>query len=190
MRRALGLAAGLTLVATALSPASPADAGCLSARKCEREALIVFDLTVRGASRAAPGREITYVLDYSTTWTPSFAPYWGSYWVGGSFPKGARGPSRAVLFDTAGKRLATFPCGRYADGVWCETRGRIPNQGRIVLSARLPARGHGKARATLGFDSFDGLNAQDHARRHTRAQARAKFCNYRFSRTVTTKVVS
>ncbi|MFF0308562.1 hypothetical protein ACFYSC_14090 [Streptosporangium sp. NPDC004379] len=188
MRRALGLAAGLTLVATALSPASSADAGCLSARKCEREALIAFDLTVRGASRAAPGREVTYVLDYSTTWTPSFAPYWGYQWVGGSFPKGARGPSRATLFDTAGRRLATFPCGRYADGVWCEARGGLPRQGRVVLSARLPAGARGAAAATLGFDSFDGLNERDHARRHSRAQARAKFCNYRFSRTVTTKV--
>ncbi|ACZ89061.1 hypothetical protein [Streptosporangium roseum] len=191
MRRVLGIAAGLALIAAALSPITPAEASCLdAAKKCGRDALIAIDVKAKGTPRAHPGGRVTYVLDYSMTWTPSFAPYWGSFWVGGKFPRGAQGPARAVLFDEKGKRLAAFTCRRHSDGVWCDTGGAIPHRGRIVLSARLARGGAGAAVAKLGFDSFDGLNKEQSARHLNREKSRAEFCNYRFTRTVTTRVDS
>ncbi|GAA4230370.1 hypothetical protein FHR32_007015 [Streptosporangium album] len=191
MRRALGISVGLALIAAALSPIGPAEATCLNTvRKCGRDALIAIDVVAKGTPHASPGGRVTYVLDYSMTWTPSFAPYWGSFWVGGRFPQGAKGPTGAVLLGEDGKRLATFTCGKHADGVWCDTRDRLPHQGRIVLTARLPRKATGAAVAKLGFDSFDGLNKEESARHLDREKSREKFCNYRFVRTVTTTVKS
>ncbi|MEV8632749.1 hypothetical protein AB0395_13920 [Streptosporangium sp. NPDC051023] len=189
MRRALGLTAGLALIAVALSPVAPAQAACLSAaKKCQRDPLITIKVTAKGTPRVPQGGRVTYTLDYSMTWMESFAPYWGSFWVGGSFPRGAKGPEKATIFDTAGKRIATFPCREYTDGVWCAAPGDIPHEGRVVLSARLARHGGATAVARLGFDSFDGLNQQDSERHDSRARSRELFCNYRFTKTVTTKV--
>ncbi len=189
MRRALGLTAGLALTALALSPIAPAEAACLdAAKKCGRDPLITIGVVAKGTSHVPQGGRVTYTLDYSMTWMESFAPYWGSFWVGGSFPRGAKAPAKATLFDTAGKRLATFPCRKYTDGVWCAARGEIPHQGRVVFSARLARHGGGAARARLGFDSFDGLNEQEFARHYSRERSREKFCNYRFTKTVITTV--
>ncbi|MGV9775483.1 hypothetical protein [Streptosporangium sp. NPDC003464] len=189
--RVFGVAVGLALIAAALSPVAPVEAACLGAvKKCGRDALIAIDVRAKGTPRAHPGGQVTYVLDYSMTRTPSFAPYWGSYWVGGRFPRGARGPARAVLFDGTGRRLAAFPCRGHSDGVWCDTGGRIPDRGRIVLTARLARGATAAAVARVGFDSFDGLNEQEFARHLNRQKSREKFCNYRFTRTVTTAVDS
>ncbi|WP_326823889.1 hypothetical protein [Streptosporangium sp. NBC_01756] len=189
MRRALGIAVGLVLIAAALSPIGPAEATCLATvKKCGRDALVAVDVVAKGTPQASPGGRVTYVLDYAMTWTPSFAPYWGSFWVGGSFPRGAKGPTGATLLGEDGERIATFACHRYADGVWCDTRGRIPHQGRIVLTAHLPRGATGAAVARLGFDSFDGLNKEQFTRHLDRERSRERFCNYRFTRTVTTTV--
>nr|BFE79804.1 hypothetical protein GCM10020093_024050 [Planobispora longispora] len=101
MRRVLGLATGLVLASTALVPAAsaapvPAAAGAgragaacrTDAGKCGRDPLIAIAVKVRATPAARPGGKVTYVIDYSQTWTPSFAPYWGALWVGGRFPKG------------------------------------------------------------------------------------------------------
>ncbi|GAA3104954.1 hypothetical protein [Streptosporangium carneum] len=189
MRRALGLTAGLALVAVALSPIAPAEAACLTtAKKCQRDALITIDVAAKATPRVPQGGRVTYTLGYSMKWMESFAPYWGSFWVGGTFPKGARTPAKAALLDSAGRRIATLPCRRYADGVWCRVRGEIPHQGKVVLTARLARHGGGVALAKLGFDSFDGLNEQEFERRDGRLRSREKYCNFRFTRTVTTTV--
>ncbi|MEV7006552.1 hypothetical protein [Streptosporangium sp. NPDC051022] len=189
MRRVLGLTAGLTLIAVALSPVASAEAACLgAARKCSRDPLITIDVAAKGTPRVPQGGRVTYTLKYSMTWMESFAPYWGSFWVGGRFPKGARGPAKATLYDTAGKRIATLPCREYSDGVWCEAGSEIPHEGKVVLTARLARHGGGAAVAKLGFDSFDGLNQQEFERHYKRERAREKFCNYRFTKTVVTTV--
>ncbi|GAA3447083.1 hypothetical protein [Planomonospora venezuelensis] len=199
MRRVLGLATGLALTSTALVPAAPAAAAppgaaysaaaCRTAAvECERDPLIAVAVKVRATPAARPGGKVTYVVDYSQTWTPSFAPYWGAFWVGGRFPAGARGPARAVLYDTAGKRLAVLPCHRYADGTWCDAHGRMPHQGRIAMAARLPSDAKGKATARLGFNSFETLNEAEYARHHGRKKLREKFCEFRFTRTAVTRV--
>lgn len=189
MRRALGLTAGLALVAVALSPIASAEAACVgTAKKCQRDPLISIRVAAKATPHVHQAGRVTYTLNYSMTWMESFAPYWGSFWVGGKFPKGARGPAKATLFDTAGRRVATFPCGKYPDGVWCAAGGEIPHKGRIVLTARLPRHSAKTAVAKLGFDSFDGLSKQEFARHDSRQKSRERFCNYRFTKTVTTTV--
>ncbi|GII02016.1 hypothetical protein [Planobispora takensis] len=183
MRRVLGLTAGLALTLTGLAPAVPVAAAPVSA-----DPLISIAVKVRATPTARPGGKVTYVIDYSQTWTPSFAPYWGAFWVGGRFPAGARGPSKATLYDTAGKRLAVLPCRRYADGTWCDAHVQMPHQGRIVMSARLPARAKRTATARLGFDSFEPLNEAQYARHYSRKQARERFHEFRFTKPVTTRV--
>ncbi|GHH63891.1 hypothetical protein GCM10017673_05480 [Streptosporangium violaceochromogenes] len=188
MRGALVLTAGLALAAVALSPLPAAGAACAGpAKDCRRGRLITIGVKAKGPSHALGGARVTYTLRYSMTWMESFAPYWGSFWVGGRFPKGARGPARATVFDASGRRFGAFPCRRYADGVWCDVGGDIPHRGRVVLTARL-ARHAGTAVARLGFDSFDGLNEREAARDDGRAVSREKYCNFRFVKTVTTMV--
>jgi hypothetical protein len=198
VRRVLGLAAGLALIGAALLPPVPAQATCSTAvvKKCHGAPLIDVDVAVRATPGAHPGGRVTYVLNYSMAWTPSFAPYWGAFWVGGRFPKGAQAPGKAVLFDVTGKKLATFPCHKYSDGVWCDTggqiphHGQIPRQGKVVFTARLAPKTRGAAVAKLGVDSFEGLNADEFARHYSRKVSQQKFCNHRFTRTVTTAVDS
>ncbi|MBG0833206.1 hypothetical protein HS041_36500 [Planomonospora sp. ID67723] len=201
MRRVLGLAAGLLLTSTALAPVAPAAAApagtardaaaCRTAAgKCERDPFIGITVKVRATPVARAGGKVTYVVDYSQVWTPSFAPYWGAFWVGGRFPAGARGPARAVLYDTAGKRLAVLPCRRHADGTWCDAHVQMPHQGRVVMTVRLPAAARGKAAARLGFDSFETLNEAEYARHYGRKRLREKFCEFRFTKTATTRVVA
>ncbi|GAA2863448.1 hypothetical protein GCM10010517_22500 [Streptosporangium fragile] len=186
MRRVLGIVASLALIAASLIPPTTAEAACLvaAARKCPGQPLIDIDVTAGSASRA-DGR-IVYTLGYSMTWTPSFAPYWGVFWVGGRFPAGAQGPSRATLFDDAGKRVAVLTCRKHSDGVWCRAGGRIPNRGKVIFSARMPADARGAGTAALGFDSFEVLDREESMRDYSRKAARAKFCNHRFSTSVTT----
>ncbi|WP_068923878.1 hypothetical protein [Planobispora rosea] len=204
MRRVLGpvtgLVAGLALVSAAPAPAAAAQAVPVSAAACRtdtaecgRDPLISIAVKVRATPAVRPGGRVTYVIDYSQTWTPSFAPYRGAFWVGGRFPEGARGPSRAVLYDTAGKRLAVLPCRRYADGTWCDAHGPMPHRGRVVMSARLPAPAKGTAtagRAKLGFDSFEALDEAEYARHRGRRELRERFCEFRFTESVTTRVRS
>ncbi|GIH94787.1 hypothetical protein ACFFMN_24165 [Planobispora siamensis] len=187
MRRVLGLTAGLALAFTALAPAAPAATASAPA-SAPADPLISIAVKVRATPLARPGGRVTYVIDYAQTWTPSFAPYWGAFWVGGRFPAGARGPSKATLYDTAGKRLAVLPCRRYADGTWCDAHVRMPHQGRIVMSARLSAKAGRTATARLGFDSFEPLNEAQYARHYSRKQARERFREFRFTKTVTTRV--
>jgi hypothetical protein len=198
VRRVLGLAAGLALIGAALSPPAPAQATCTVAavKKCQGHPLIDIDVAVRATPHAHPGGRVTYVLNYSMTWTPSFAPYWGAFWVGGRFPKGAQTPSKATFFDATGKKLATIPCRRHSDGVWCDTggqvphHGQIPRQGKIVFTARLAPKSGGAAVAKLGVDSFEGLNEAEFARHYSRKRSQEKFCNHRFAKAVTTTVLS
>lgn len=187
MRRVLGITAGLALIAAALSPLPQAQASCVTAaRKCQGAPLIGIEVT----GGAVPGPDskgrISYTLDYSMTWTPSFAPYWGAFWVGGRFPKGARGPARAVLLDDAGERVAVLRCREHSDGVWCAAGSHVPHRGRIVFTARLAPGTEARTAARLGFDSFEGLDREESARRLSRTQAREGFCEHRFTTTVTT----
>jgi hypothetical protein len=185
MRRALGIAAGLVLIAAALSPLPQAQASCVTAaRKCQGEPLIGIELAAGAVPRPDAGGRVSYTLDYSMNWTPSFAPYWGTFWVGGRFPKGARGPAEAVMLDATGGRLAVLRCRKHSDGVWCAAGSHVPHRGRIVFTARL-APGTG-AEAELGFDSFEGLDREESGRRFSRAKARERFCNHRFTTTVMT----
>ncbi|MER5627581.1 hypothetical protein ABT061_41830 [Streptosporangium sp. NPDC002544] len=182
MRHALGIAAGLALIAVALSPLPHAQASCVSVtRKCQAEPLIDIKVAARATPPAAPSGQVSYTLDYSMTLTPSFAPYWGTFWVGGRFPAG-RGPTRAVLLDAAGKRVAVLRCREHSDGVWCAAGSHIPHRGRVVLTA--PTGGKGVTR--LGFDSFEALDRKESERRFSRREARERFCNHRFTTTVTT----
>ncbi|MFI6511118.1 hypothetical protein ACIBCT_26220 [Streptosporangium sp. NPDC050855] len=184
MRRALGIVAGLVLVAAALVPPQ-AQASCVTAaKKCRGEPLIGIELVAGAVPRAGDGGRVSYTLDYAMTLTPSFAPYWGDFWVGGRFPRGARGPATATLLDGTGRRLAVLACREHADGVWCAAGSHLPPRGRIVFTTRLAPDGPGTAR--LGFDSFEGLDREQSERRRTRAQARERFCNHRFTTTVTT----
>ncbi|MER5643307.1 hypothetical protein [Streptosporangium sp. NPDC002524] len=188
MRRVIGIATGLVLIAAALSPLPQAQASCVTAaRKCQGAPLIGIEVTGGAVPVPASGGRISYTLDYSMTWTPSFAPYWGAFWVGGRFPKGARGPSRAVVLDATGERVAVLRCREHSDGVWCAAGSHVPHRGRIVFTARLaPGAGTGAAAARLGFDSFEGLDQEESARRFSRTLAREKFCEHRFTTTVTT----
>ncbi|MEU1731955.1 hypothetical protein [Streptosporangium sp. NPDC020145] len=196
MRRALGLTTGLALVAVALSPIAPAQAAtCVSAvEKCEREPLVKIKLKAKGTPRVHQGGRVTYTLDYSMTWMESFAPYWASFWVGGTLPRGAKAPRTATLMDPSGRKVATFPCHRYRDGLWCEVPSDVskpvPHKGRIVLSTTLARHGGRTAVARLGFDSVDGLGQKDFERHYGRAAARDRFCVFRFTKTVVTKVRS
>ncbi|WP_329083546.1 MULTISPECIES: hypothetical protein [unclassified Streptosporangium] len=185
MRRALGIAAGLALIAAALSPLPQAQASCVTAAgKCQEKPLIGVELTAGAVPRPDSSGRVSYTLNYSMTWTPSFAPYWGAFWVGGRFPKGARGPTRAVLLDTTGGRLAVLRCREHSDGVWCAAGSHVPHRGRIVFTTRLAPGADATAR--LGLDSFEGLDREEAGRRLSRAQARERFCNHRFTTTVTT----
>ncbi|MGC5010437.1 hypothetical protein ACLQ2R_06690 [Streptosporangium sp. DT93] len=179
MRRALGIAVGLVLVAAALTPPQ-AQASCVTeAKKCGGKPLIGIEVAAKAVPRATGSRRISYTLDYTMTPTPSFAPYWGDFWVGGRFPRGARGPTTATLLDATGRRLAVLACRRHADGVWCAAGSHLPHRGRIVFTARIAPGGPATAR--LGFDSFEALDRGQSERRRTRAQARATFCNHRFT---------
>ncbi|MER7128755.1 hypothetical protein [Streptosporangium saharense] len=200
MRRAVGLTgltgltAGLALVAVALTPLAPAQAAtCVSAvKKCERDPLVKIKFKANGTPRVHQGGRVTYTLDYTMTWAESFAPYWASFWVGGSLPKGARTPRSATLLSTSGKRLATFPCHTYRDGVWCEIPSDVshpvPYRGTIVLKTTLARHGGRTATARLGFDSVDGLGQRDFERNYSRTTSHDRFCAFRSTRTVVTKV--
>ncbi|MEU4835866.1 hypothetical protein [Streptosporangium sp. NPDC023615] len=182
MRRALGIAVGLVLVAAALTPPQ-AQASCVTeARKCRGGPLIDIEVAAKAVPHAPGSGRISYTLDYTMALTPSFAPYWGDFWVGGRFPRGARGPATATLLDVSGRRLALLTCREHADGVWCAAGSHLPHRGRVVFTARLASGGPATAR--LGFDSFEGLDRGQSERRRTRAQAREKFCNHRFTTTV------
>ncbi len=187
MRRALGVAAGLALIAAALSPLPQAQASCVTAaRKCQGEPLIGIELTAGAAPRPDSQGRVSYALDYSMTWTPSFAPYWGAFWVGGRFPEGTRGGVRAVLIDGADGRVSVLRCRERSDGVWCAAGSHVPHRGRIVFTTRLAPGTETKAAARLGFDSFEGLDREESGRGFSRAQARERFCEHRFTTTVTT----
>jgi len=190
MRRALGIAAGLALIGAALFP-PPASAGCLTeARKCQGGPLIDIKLTAGTLPRTTGGGQVSYVLDYSMSWTPSFAPYWGAFWVGGRFPAGVKGPAKAVLLDTADRRVAVLRCREHSDGVWCAAGSHLPHRGKVVLTAALADQPGGKAVARLGFHSFEGLGRGDSERRLSRREARERFCEHRFTTTVTTTMDS
>ncbi|WP_436757323.1 hypothetical protein [Streptosporangium sp. V21-05] len=189
MRRVLGIAAGLALIAAALSPLPQAQASCVNAaKKCQGAPLIGIEVTGGAVPHPDSTGRVSYTLDYSMTWTPSFAPYWGAFWVGGRFPEGARGPSRAVVLDGAGERVAVLRCRERFDGVWCAAGSHVPHRGRIVFTARLaPGTGTGTGTAArLGFDSFEGLDRKESALRLSRTRARERFCEHRFTTTVTT----
>ncbi|MEU8380380.1 hypothetical protein [Streptosporangium sp. NPDC048865] len=187
MRRALGIAVGLLLIAAALSPLPQAQASCVTAaRKCQAKPLIGIEVTAGAVTRPDAAGRVSYTLDYSMTQTPSFVPYWGAFWVGGRFPEGTRGPTRAVLLDGAGERIAVLRCRERSDGVWCAAGSHVPHRGRIVFTTRLaPGTGAG-AGARLGFDSFEGLGREESESGLSRAQARERFCEHLFTTTVTT----
>ncbi|MFF3442570.1 hypothetical protein [Streptosporangium sp. NPDC002721] len=187
MRRALGIAAGLALIAAALSPLPQAQASCVTeARKCQGKPLIGIEVTAGAVPRPDSAGRVSYTIDYSMTWTPSFAPYWGAFWVGGRFPEGARGPTRAVLLDGSGERIAVLRCRERSDGVWCPAGSHLPHRGRIVFTARLAPGTEARAVARLGFDSFEGLDRKESELGLSRAQARERFCEHLFTTTVTT----
>ncbi|MBB2911499.1 hypothetical protein FHS43_002772 [Streptosporangium becharense] len=186
MHRALGFVASLVLIAAALVPPSTAQAACLvaSVKKCDGKPMIDIDVTAKSVLRS--GGRIAYTLDYTMTSTPSFAPYWGTFWVGGRFPAGTRGLSRATLFDATGARVAVLTCRKHSDGVWCAAGSTMPNRGKVVFDAKSPSGGSGTSTARLGFDSFESLTREQSTRRYSRQAAREKFCNHRFNTSVTT----
>ena len=103
MRRALGIAAGLALIAAALSPLPTAQASCLSATgEYQARPLIGIEVAAR---TTPPALERTGLLhprphpDHTMTLTPSFAPYWGAFWVRGRSPRSS--PRRRTPEETS-----------------------------------------------------------------------------------------